>query len=99
MFAIAIDLDTKEADVRHPKKSRRAYLDIETTLGRFGVERVQWSVCAADDENLANLISAIDALRTFEWFRLSVRSIRAFRMEQGSDLTNLVQRGTTNASS
>jgi virulence-associated protein VapD len=52
---------------------------------------VQWSVFAAKDEDLANLFSAIDALRSMEWFGPSVKNIRAFRMEQGSDFTAIVK--------
>ena len=90
MYAIAIDLDTRKADAVHPKKSRRAYADIESTLERFGYRRVQWSVYAAQDEDLSKLYEAIDALRAMAWFGPSVKNIRAFRMEQGSDFTAIV---------
>ena len=92
MCAIAIDLNVAEADLHHPKGQRRAYSDIAATLKRFGFERVQWSVFAAQDEDLANLFRAFDALRGLEWFGPSVKSIRAFRMEQGSDFTYIVKR-------
>jgi virulence-associated protein VapD len=35
------------------------------------------------DEDLANLFSAIDALRSMEWFGPSVKNIRAFRNGAG----------------
>ena len=91
MFVIAFDLTIAEAKEHHPRSSRQAYLDIEKTLEKFGFERVQWSVFAATSEDLANLFSAIDALRGMTWFGPSVKNIRAFRMEQGSDFTAIVK--------
>jgi virulence-associated protein VapD len=55
------------------------------------VQEHQWSVFAANDEDPANLFRAIDALRALEWFGPSVKNIRAFRMEQGSDFTAIVK--------
>jgi virulence-associated protein VapD len=42
----------------HPREYRQAYLDIETTLGKFGFERVQRSAFASQDDDLASLFSA-----------------------------------------
>ena len=94
MFVIAYDLSVAVAHARHPKGSKQAYADIKTTLNRFGFERVQGSVYAAREEDLARLFQAIDALRALPWFGECVKSLRAFRMEQGSDFTAIVQ-GTT----
>jgi len=91
MFVIAFDMTVADAQEHHPRSSRQAYLDIESTLKKLGFERVQWSVFASKDEDLANLFSAIDALRALEWFGPSVKNIRAFRMEQGSDFTPIVK--------
>jgi virulence-associated protein VapD len=91
MFVISFDMSTADAQENHPRSYRRAYLDIEITLGKFGFERAQWSVYVAKDEDLANLFCAIDALRALEWFGPSVKNIRAFRMEQGSDFTAIVK--------
>ena len=44
-----------------------------------------------DDEDMANLFLAIQALRAREWFPKSVRDIRAFRVEQWSDFTKVVK--------
>lgn len=91
MFAIAFDLNVAEADRSHPKTSRQAYKDIETTLKRFGFVRVQWSVYAADKEDLAKLIGAVVALRELPWFAPCVKKFRAFRMDLGSDLLETLQ--------
>ena len=91
MFAIAFDLTIAEAREHHPRSSRRAYLDIEATLAQFEFERVRWSVFAAKSEDLANLFAAMNALKAMDWFGPSVKNIRAFRMEQGSDFTALMR--------
>lgn len=56
-----------------------------------GFRRVQGSLYVTDNEDMANLFLAIQALRTNEWFPKSVRDIRAFRIEQWSDFTSAVK--------
>ena len=60
-------------------------------LAEHGFRRVQGSLYVTDDENMANLFLAIQALRAKEWFPKSVRDIRAFRIEQWSDLTTVIK--------
>ena len=91
MFVLAYDMSVADVQARHPRGSRQAYDDIRTTLSKYGFERVQGSVYVAGSEDLASLFRAIDALRALEWFGPSVKNIRAFRMEQGSDLTPIVK--------
>ena len=45
---------------------------------------------------MSNLVDAIDALRSKEWFANSVRDIRAFRVEDWSDFTPRIKRNATN---
>jgi len=40
---------------------------------------------------MANLFRAIDALKKIEWFRLSVRYIRSFRIEGWSNFTDFIK--------
>jgi virulence-associated protein VapD len=42
---------------------------------------------------MANLYLAIETLKKIEWFRKSVRDIRAFRVEDWSDFTSVVKGG------
>ena len=41
--------------------------------------------------NLGNLYKAINDLSKFEWFRKSVRDIRAYKVEDWSDFTQIVK--------
>jgi virulence-associated protein VapD len=40
---------------------------------------------------MADLVSAVIALKNIDWFRNSVRDIRAFRIEDWSDFTNFIK--------
>ena len=87
MFAIAFDLTVAEAAVRHPRGVAQAYSDIGNTLASYGFDRKQGSVYVCENEDLANLLSALNALKALAWFPPSVRDILAFRVEQWSDFT------------
>jgi virulence-associated protein VapD len=50
---------------------------------------VQGSLYISSDENLANLFAAMQGLKSLPWFGSCVRDIRAFRVEQWSNLTNV----------
>ena len=91
MFAIAFDLTVAEAEAHHPRGAQHAYTDIGRTLSRFGFQRIQGSVYVVENEDLANLFSALGALKALPWFPRSVRDIRAFRVEQWSDFTDFIR--------
>lgn len=91
MFAVAFDLTVAETAVRHPKSVAQAYGDIGSVLSQFGFARVQGSLYVSDDENLARLFQALSALKRLEWFPDCVRDIRAFRVEQWSDFTQVMK--------
>ena len=91
MFAIAFDLSVEETARRHPRGTRQAYADVETTLNRFDFIRVQGSVFLSGDEDLTRVMRAMNALKALPWFPGSVRDIRAFRVELWSDFTGFVK--------
>jgi len=92
MYAIAFDLTVAETEKHHPKGVSQAYTEIGAVLGEHGFRRVQGSLYVTDNEDMATLFLAIQALRTREWFPKSARDIRAFRIEQWSDFTAVVKR-------
>ena len=91
MFAITFDLIVAETSAHHPKNVTQAYTDIATTLLRYGFDRIQGSVYVTRSEDMANLFQAIIALKSLPWFAISVRDIRAFRIEQWSDFTAIIK--------
>jgi virulence-associated protein VapD len=61
-------------------------------LSKYDFSWVQGSIYLCNNEDLTNLFDAMDALRALPWFPASVRDIRAFRVEQWSDFTEIVKR-------
>ena len=48
-------------------------------------------VSKEDKDNLATVYRAINALTKLDWFKKSVRDIRAFKVEDWSDFTAIVR--------
>ena len=91
MYAVAFDLVVADTQQHHPKGVTQAYTEIGAVLADYGFRRVQGSLYVTEDEDMANLFLAIQALRGRAWFPKSVRDIRAFRIEQWSDFTPVVR--------
>ena len=91
MYAVASDLVVADTEKYHPKGVAQAYTEIGAVLAEYGFGRVQGSLYVTEDENMANLFLAVQALRSTTWFSKSVRDIRAFRIEQWSDFTPVVK--------
>ncbi|MHB8283685.1 MAG: virulence factor [Caulobacteraceae bacterium] len=69
----------------------QAYADISATLAAFGFTAVQGSLYVSPSDDLANLFTAINALKELPWLPASVRDIRAFKVEHWSDFTQFVK--------
>ena len=91
MFAIAFDMDIKELRNTYGEPYNNAYYEIKIILRQFDFYNTQGSVYLTDNDDMANLFSAILALKNTPWFRLSVRDIRAFKVENWSDFTQIVK--------
>ncbi len=91
MFAIAFDLDTRATEINHPRGLSQAYRDIERTPAEHDFQRVQGSVYTTSSDSFVNLFSAIQALKELPWLPVSVRDIRAFKVEHWSDFTSIVK--------
>ena len=91
MYAVAFDLVVADTEQNHPKGVSQAYADIGSILNEHGFRRVQGSLYVSDNEDMAVLFLAMQALKARAWFPKSVRDIRAFRIEQWSDFTAVVK--------
>ena len=92
MFAIAFDLVVADTEQHHPKGVSQAYADIGALIAQYGFRRIQGSLyICEEEENIARLFMAIQDLKTLPWFPLSVRDIRAFRIDQWSDFTPIAK--------
>jgi virulence-associated protein VapD len=91
MYAVAFDLTVADTERHHPKGVSQACTDIGAVLYQHGFRRVQGSLYLTDNEDMAILFLAFQALRALPWFPRSVRDIRAFRVEQWSDFTSVMK--------
>lgn len=96
MYALAFDLNTELTALNHSKGLKQAYQDIKSVLENHGFVRVQGSLYLNKNEDMVNLYDAMNELKTLSWFPLSVRDIRAFRVEQWSDFTPSFKRTMSN---
>ena len=69
MYAVAFDLVVAETEKHHPKGVTQAYTEIGAVLGEHGFRRVQGSLYVTENEDMANLFLAIQALRAKTGFR------------------------------
>jgi len=91
MFAVAFDLVVAETRRHHHRGVAQAYEDIAALLGKYGFEWAQGSVYISENEDLVNLLQAMNALKALSWFPKAVRDVRAFRVEQWSDFTGFTK--------
>lgn len=89
MFAIAFDMVVADLKQHYGEPYNNAYYDIEKVLRKYGFDNAQGSVYLTQNNDMANLYRAIEALKSIDWFRNSVRDIRAFRVEDWSNFTSL----------
>lgn len=75
----------------HPEGVQQAYREIRDVLEEFGFNRVQGSLHMNESADMANVFLAIQSLRSRAWLLKSVRDIRAFRVEQWSDVTAVIK--------
>ena len=91
MFAIAFDMVVFDLKVYFGEPYTNAYYEISKVLRKYEFYNVQGSVYLSQNNDMANLFRAIDALKKIEWFKNSVRDMRAFRVEDWSDFTSFIK--------
>lgn len=96
MYAIAFDMNISDLEKYYGKPYNNSYYEIASLLENFNFYRIQGSTYATENKDLGNLMLAIDALSSLEWFANSLKDIRAFRIEDWSNLTKIVKRKATN---
>ncbi|MDE6482654.1 MAG: virulence protein [Rikenellaceae bacterium] len=91
MYAIAFDMIIDDLKDNYGKPYNNSYFEIKTILREFDFFSTQGGVYLTENNDMANLYRAINALKAKEWFRRSVRDIRVFRVEDWSDFTAIVK--------
>jgi CRISPR-associated endonuclease Cas2 len=93
MYAIAFDLKVEDLKKHYGEQYNKAYDEVRQELEALGFEWTQGSVYTnhAKENTLTTVYKAINRLSKIEWFRQSVRDIRAFKIEDWSDFTEIVR--------
>lgn len=93
MYAIAFDLKIDELKRTYGELYNKAYDEIRQELEKLGFEWTQGSVYINQNPNnsLTTVYKAINMLSKIQWFKDSVRDIRAFKVEDWSDFTEIVK--------
>lgn len=93
MYAVAFDLKIDDLKKAYGEPYNKAYDEIRQELEELGFEWTQGSLYINSDDknNLAQVYKAINKLSGIEWFKKSVRDIRAFKVEDWSDFTEIVK--------
>ncbi|WP_104748587.1 virulence associated protein VapD [Helicobacter cetorum] len=93
MYAIAFDLKIEILKQVYGEPYNKAYDDLRQELELLGFEWTQGSVYvnSAKENTLAQVYKAINKLSQIDWFKQSVRDIRAFKVEDWSNFTEIVK--------
>lgn len=93
MYAIAFDLKVEELKKHYGEPYNKAYDEVRQELENLGFEWTQGSVyMSKEKENTLSFVyKAINKLSNIDWFKKSVRDIRAFKVEDWSDFTDIVK--------
>ncbi len=83
MFAISIDIEATQMQKEH----------VSSVLGNYGFYPSIGGMYLCESSDMVVMFSAIDALRDLPWFTEKVRDVKAFRVENWSDFTELIKRG------
>ncbi|MBR1397193.1 MAG: virulence protein [Selenomonadaceae bacterium] len=93
MYAIAFDLKIDDLKREYGEPYNKAYDEVRQELEAIGFEWTQGSVYinSGTTNNLTVVYKAINKLSKINWFKKSVRDIRAFKVEDWSDFTEIVK--------
>ena len=95
MYAMIFDLKIDDLKHEYGDPYNGAYDEIRQELENIGFEWTQGSVYVNRGQNnsLATIYKAVNKLSNIGWFKKSVRDIRAFKVEDWSDFTDIVKNG------
>ena len=91
MYAIGFDMLIADLKGHYGKSYNNAYFEISVVLEKFNFYRAQGSVYLTQNNDLVNVTRAMIALKEIDWFKNSVRDIRAFKVEDWSDFSSFMK--------
>ncbi len=91
MFAISFDMVIVDLKNNYGEPYNNAYFEIGKVLRKYHYYNTQGSVYLSENRDMSNLFRAMTALKNINWFKDSVRDIRAFRVEDWSNFTDFMK--------
>jgi virulence-associated protein VapD len=91
MFAISFDMVIIDLKNNYGEPYNNAYFEINKALRKYEFYNTQGSVYLSKNNDLSNLFRAMNELKSIDWFKNSVRDIRAFRIEDWSNFTDFMK--------
>ena len=93
MYAIIFDLKIDDLKREYGEPYNGAYDEVRQELENIGFEWTQGSVYInkSQEHSLTTVHKAVNKLSSIDWFKKSVRDIRAFKVEDWSNFTEIVK--------
>lgn len=93
MYAISFDMKIDDLKKNYGESYNVAYDEIRQEMDNLGFEWTQGNLYISKNSanTLTTVYKAINRLSKIDWFRNSVRDIRAFKVEDWSDFTDVVK--------
>lgn len=93
MYAVSFDMEVSKLKEHYGEPYNKAYDEIRILMSELGFEWTQGSlyVLRGEENNLTSVYKIINKLSSVKWFSDAVRDIRAFKVEDWSDFTDIVK--------
>ena len=93
MYAISFDMEIAKLKEHYGEPYNKAYDEIRLFMDDLGFCWIQGSlyICKIEENNLTHVYRVVNKLSNIQWFKDSVRDIRAFKVEDWSDFTDIVR--------
>jgi virulence-associated protein VapD len=93
MYAISFDMEVAKLKEHYGEPYNKAYDEIRAMMEELGFVGTQGSLYLSKNEknDLTTVYKVINKLSNVQWFSDSVRDIRAFKVEDWSDFTEIVR--------
>jgi len=93
MYALSFDMEIAKLKEHYGEPYNKAYDEIRMLMSEFDFEWTQGSLYISknDVNTLTAVYKVINKLSSILWFKQSVKDIRAFKVEDWSDFTEIVK--------
>lgn len=93
MYALSFDMEVAKLKEHYGEPYNKAYDEIRVIMDELGFDWTQGSLYISKSEKntLTCVYKVINKLSHVKWFKESVKDIRAFKVEDWSDFTEVVK--------